>query len=116
LFAGVIPRYVGAVLFDREGAMMQVKSSFCWLAGILVSAIACADGHHPDVRGRPTIAGRPFANLASDKQTYFDTGLGQFAETGGIGAGLGPSFNLDSCAGCHQQPAMSGSSPAVNRQ
>jgi CxxC motif-containing protein (DUF1111 family) len=34
----------------------------------------------------------------------------------GTEAGLGPRFNLDSCAGCHAQPAIGGSSPAVNPQ
>jgi CxxC motif-containing protein (DUF1111 family) len=29
---------------------------------------------------------------------------------------LGPRFNLDGCAGCHSQPAIGGSSPAVNPQ
>jgi CxxC motif-containing protein (DUF1111 family) len=31
-------------------------------------------------------------------------------------AGLGPRFNLNSCAGCHAQPAVGGTSPAVNPQ
>src|SRR5262249_35639119 len=31
-------------------------------------------------------------------------------------AGLGPRFNMDSCAGCHAQPAVGGSSPPVNPQ
>ena len=30
--------------------------------------------------------------------------------------GLGPRFNLDSCGGCHTQPAVGGSSPAINPQ
>ena len=30
--------------------------------------------------------------------------------------GLGPRFNLDSCGGCHSQPAIGGTSPAVNPQ
>ena len=30
--------------------------------------------------------------------------------------GLGPSFNLNSCAGCHNYPAPGGSSPQVNPQ
>ena len=29
---------------------------------------------------------------------------------------MGPRFNLDGCAGCHMQPAVGGSSPAVNPQ
>jgi CxxC motif-containing protein (DUF1111 family) len=34
----------------------------------------------------------------------------------GTEAGLGPRFNLNSCAGCHIQPAVGGSSPPVNPQ
>jgi mono/diheme cytochrome c family protein len=30
------------------------------------------------------------------------------------GAGLGRRFNANSCAACHSQPALGGSSPAVN--
>src|SRR5271156_6329788 len=32
------------------------------------------------------------------------------------GSGLGPGFNSNSCASCHAQPAIGGSSPAVNPQ
>src|SRR5262249_6816908 len=32
------------------------------------------------------------------------------------GGGLGPRFNLNSCAGCHAQPAAGGSSPFINPQ
>jgi CxxC motif-containing protein (DUF1111 family) len=31
-------------------------------------------------------------------------------------AGLGPRFNLDSCAGCHSHPDIGGSSPFINPQ
>ena len=30
--------------------------------------------------------------------------------------GLGPTFNLDSCGGCHSQPAIGGTSPRLNPQ
>ena len=30
------------------------------------------------------------------------------------GSGLGPRFNLNSCAGCHAQPAVGGTSPSTN--
>src|SRR5207249_9193167 len=39
-----------------------------------------------------------------------------FTEPEGIKDGFGPRFNLDSCGGCHQQPAVGGSSPSVNPQ
>jgi CxxC motif-containing protein (DUF1111 family) len=34
----------------------------------------------------------------------------------GTEPGLGPRFNLDSCAGCHVHPEIGGSSPALNPQ
>ncbi len=37
-------------------------------------------------------------------------------QPGAPDSGLGPRFNLNSCAGCHAQPNAGGSSPAVNPQ
>ncbi len=37
-----------------------------------------------------------------------------FTEVENVAAGLGPRFNLDSCAGCHIHPAPGGSSPPTN--
>jgi hypothetical protein len=42
--------------------------------------------------------------------------VGQYKALPDTEAGLGPRFNLDSCAGCHSQPDIGGSSPAVNPQ
>jgi CxxC motif-containing protein (DUF1111 family) len=39
-----------------------------------------------------------------------------FSEVENVAQGLGPRFNLNSCAGCHAQPAVGGSSPATNPQ
>jgi len=52
---------------------------------------------------------------AEQKQLFLE-GLEAFTEPEGIQDGLGPRFNLDSCGGCHQQPAVGGSSPRVNPQ
>jgi CxxC motif-containing protein (DUF1111 family) len=54
--------------------------------------------------------------LTADQAAFFTNGLEDFAEAEGIGDGLGPRFNLDSCGGCHAQPATGGTSPAVNPQ
>jgi CxxC motif-containing protein (DUF1111 family) len=40
----------------------------------------------------------------------------QFIQVEGVADGLGPRFNLSSCGGCHIQPALGGSSPAINPQ
>ena len=77
----------------------------------------------PGVRGGSASAGEPLSGLTPAEQQFFKAALETFQEvdsvSGGIpgtGAGLGPRFNLDSCAGCHAHPAAGGSSPAVNPQ
>src|SRR5258706_2847514 len=77
----------------------------------------------PGVRGGPAGAGLPIAGLTPGQQTFFNDGLDAFLEIDsvrgtipGTGAGLGPTFNMDSCGGCHAQPATGGSSPATNPQ
>jgi len=47
---------------------------------------------------------------------YFASGRDEFSVEDTVADGLGPTMNLDSCSGCHQQPAIGGSSPAVNPQ
>ena len=72
--------------------------------------------HDPGVRGGPAGAGGMLAGLSPGQQAVFGAGADEFSEQEGVGDGLGPRFNLDSCAGCHTQPATGGSSPAVNPQ
>ncbi len=77
----------------------------------------------PGVRGGPAGAGGPLSGLNDAEQRFFGAGLDAFQEVESVqgtipdtGAGLGPRFNLDSCAGCHAQPAVGGTSPSVNPQ
>ena len=70
----------------------------------------------PGVRGGDPGVGTAISGLSADQSTLFSMGQGAFAEVEQIGEGLGPRFNLDSCGGCHAQPAPGGSSPAVNPQ
>ena len=88
------------------------------LIGTLVSSpsYAVVVAKDPGVRGGAAGAGGALTGLTANEQTFFGQGLDEFAETDGIGEGLGPRFNLDSCGGCHAQPATGGSSPAVNPQ
>jgi CxxC motif-containing protein (DUF1111 family) len=72
--------------------------------------------HDPGVRGGAAGAGGKLAGLSANQATFFDTGLDEFLEVEGVADGLGPRFNLDSCTGCHAQPAVGGSSPAANPQ
>jgi CxxC motif-containing protein (DUF1111 family) len=75
-----------------------------------------AGAHDPGVRAGSAGAGAPLAGLDSYEQAYFQVAQALFITPEGIGDGLGPRFNLDSCAGCHAQPAVGGSSPALNPQ
>jgi CxxC motif-containing protein (DUF1111 family) len=68
----------------------------------------------PGVRGGAAGAGGPIAGLTPGQRRFFDAGLEDFVETEGVADGLGPRFNLDSCGGCHAQPAVGGTSPAIN--
>ena len=77
----------------------------------------------PGVRGGAAGAGAALTGLTVKENKFFTVGLDAFQEvqsvTGSVAgteAGLGPRFNLDSCAGCHSQPATGGSSPATNPQ
>jgi CxxC motif-containing protein (DUF1111 family) len=70
----------------------------------------------PGVRGGTAGAGDPIAGLTDAERAFFEAAKDVFAEVDGVPDGLGPRFNLDSCLGCHSQPASGGSSPAVNPQ
>lgn len=78
----------------------------------------------PGVRGGPASAGGPLDGMSGDYQSFFYAAISRFAEVDSVsgtlanenGKGLGPRFNGNSCAGCHNQPAVGGSSPANNPQ
>ena len=60
--------------------------------------------------------GQAIRGLTPAQTQAWNNGLNTFREVDGVAQGLGPRFNLDSCAGCHANPAIGGSSPAVNPQ
>jgi CxxC motif-containing protein (DUF1111 family) len=76
----------------------------------------------PGPRGGPAAAGNYYPTLNSSEQYFFNQAISRFMEvdsvTGSIanetGSGLGPTFNGNSCAMCHAQPAIGGSSPGLN--
>jgi CxxC motif-containing protein (DUF1111 family) len=89
------------------------------LAGSVVQAQT-----DPGPRSGPPAAGRPLPNLSATEQALFNEGASRFqsidsvsgTQPGAPDSGLGPRFNLNSCAGCHAQPSVGGSSPSVNPQ
>ncbi len=70
----------------------------------------------PGVRGGPAGAGGQLAGLSGTQAAFFTAGAVDFAEEEKVPDGLGPRMNLDSCGGCHIQPALGGTSPFVNPQ
>src|SRR6266849_9935791 len=70
----------------------------------------------PGVRGGPAGAGGPINGLTRRQSVFFTDGKADFEEVEAVAAGLGPRMNLDSCAGCHAQPATGATSPFVNPQ
>jgi CxxC motif-containing protein (DUF1111 family) len=70
----------------------------------------------PGVRGGPAGAGDALPGLTDAERAFFEVAKDVFQEVDAVADGLGPRFNLDSCSGCHLQPSVGGTSPAVNPQ
>jgi len=87
-----------------------------FLATLCFAATAFAQTD-PGVRGGAPGAGGPLVGLSTDEVSFFNGALNRFEEVDSVsgtltaGSGLGPRFNADSCATCHAQPAVGGSSP-----
>jgi hypothetical protein len=64
----------------------------------------------PGVRGGAPGAGGPLPGLSSLEMQFFTAATVRFNAVDGVPApgGLGPRFNLNSCGGCHAQPAAGG--------
>src|SRR5262245_41776849 len=99
---------------------IQCVMAVCALLMVPAGVLAQTD---PGPRGGAANAGAPLSGLTTKEGKFFDAGLEEFEEvasvTGGVEdteIGLGPRFNMTSCASCHSQPAIGGSSPAANPQ
>jgi CxxC motif-containing protein (DUF1111 family) len=92
------------------------------LLGVLASVVSApyAQLHlrarDPGPRGGPDAAGGPLPGLTAAQLAIFEAGQTEFRDEEGVGDGLGPRFNMNSCGGCHSQGGIGGSSPAVNPQ
>jgi CxxC motif-containing protein (DUF1111 family) len=79
--------------------------------------VTAARAIDPGPRGGPVGAGGSLAGLGKDEQALFRAARTRFQEvqsvSGGIepSTGLGPTFNANSCALCHAEPALGGTSP-----
>src|SRR5262245_60491317 len=98
---------------SRAPLLRWLYCAVCILFFSLTLAAAMQSGpFDPGVRGGAAGAGAAIPGLTVKENKFFNSGLDAFLEvqsvTGTISdteAGLGPRFNLDSCGGCHAQPA-----------
>ncbi len=95
-----------------------------FLVSVLFAGMAFAQTD-PGPRGGAAGAGGPLAGLSANESAFFTAAKARFGEVDSVqgtiagegGVGLGPRFNGNSCAQCHAQPAVGGSSPiSVNPQ
>jgi CxxC motif-containing protein (DUF1111 family) len=100
------------------------------LALLLVSAAAMSAQRPPAPPPQPAPppavvnGATPIQGLTQNELATFTEAVSRFTEVdsvsgtqpGATGSGLGPRFNLNSCAGCHAHPSIGGTSPAVNPQ
>jgi len=91
------------------------------LTCFLLVTLEVAAQNDPGPRSGPAGAGGPYPTLNSNEQTVFNEALEVLKEVDSVsgtiageeGSGLGPTFNGNSCAQCHAQPAAGGSSPGL---
>jgi CxxC motif-containing protein (DUF1111 family) len=75
--------------------------------------------HDPGPRSGAAGAGGAYMTLSDAEKAFFGEAVSRFMEVDSVsgtiedGSGLGPTFNGNSCAGCHSQPAIGGASPGL---
>jgi CxxC motif-containing protein (DUF1111 family) len=101
---------------------MKRRNSLVPVVGLALAAIGSSPVHaqnDPGPRPGPAAVGSFYSTLNANEQAFFNQAQLRFQEidsvSGGIagepGTGLGPTFNGNSCAQCHAQPAIGGASP-----
>ncbi len=99
----------------------RLRGAPFFLACLLLSSfaglsIAQSTAHDPGPRAGTIDSGQPLASVFQNPTIleYFTDGQARFNETDEVSNGLGPRFNSNSCASCHAQPALGGSSPSAS--
>jgi CxxC motif-containing protein (DUF1111 family) len=104
-----------------SGFVLVALGTGLWFAGQHSPPQNSGNSHaavkDPGLRTGPAGAGGPISGLdpATDLAAFME-GQKRFSEVDGLANGLGPRFNAESCAQCHAQPSLGGSSPLVNPQ
>jgi CxxC motif-containing protein (DUF1111 family) len=95
---------------------LLVSAAAGFLVAVQVNMASFTSAVDPGVRSGDAGAGAPIPGLSPSQLEYFGASRDDFAEEESVADGLGPRMNLNSCGGCHSQPAVGGSSPFVNPQ
>jgi CxxC motif-containing protein (DUF1111 family) len=102
----------------KWNASSVVLPFFLLLTVCLTSTRARAQ-QDPGPRGGPSAAGGAYSTLNAGELAYFGQAFLRFLEVSSVsgkiepGNGLGPTFNGNSCAVCHAQPSVGGTSPGL---
>ncbi|HEV2688738.1 MAG TPA: di-heme oxidoredictase family protein [Bryobacteraceae bacterium] len=86
----------------------------CALATL--AAVSLFGQTDPGPRSGPPLSGQALNAISGSELAIFQQSQDAFNEVEDVAKGLGPRFNMDSCGGCHAQPTIGGSSPAINPQ
>jgi len=100
----------------------RISALSACLVVALLSSLHLLAQNDPGPRPGSAAAGGYYPTLNSNEQALFNQAVEDFMETDSVtgkiagepGVGLGPTFNGNSCAQCHAQPAVGGSSPGLN--
>src|SRR5205807_4835902 len=101
---------------EKQSDARMLASSVILTLFSSITVLAQSSAVDTGVRQGAAGAGGFYTSLTSDQQaieTDISTAFNRINTVSGTpGGGLGPRFNSNSCATCHAQPAIGGSSPA----
>jgi CxxC motif-containing protein (DUF1111 family) len=97
---------------------ISIRHGFLSLCAMALAGAAYAQSD-PGPRGGTVGAGGALSGLSTDEVNFFGAARARFKEVdsvsgsvfGEAGVGLGPTFNGNSCAQCHAEPTVGGTSP-----
>jgi CxxC motif-containing protein (DUF1111 family) len=121
--AGSFVHFTGADRHPAQtpGHLLLLAAALSLAACVVPPPPATVVDHPPDPAAIAR-AGGPLPGLTAAQSELFLANLEDFGEVDSVDGsadtskGLGPRFNLHSCAGCHAFPAIGGSSGFVNPQ
>jgi len=101
---------------------IQLSPLVLCLALVFLASAELQSQNDPGPRSGAAAAGSYFTTLNPAEQALFNQAQQRFQEidsvsgrmAGEAGSGLGPTFNGNSCAQCHAQPSVGGSSPGLS--